>query len=298
MSMLMAGRVSVLSPAKINLHLEVYPRRDDGYHDLLSVFQSVSLFDEMEARSLKSKDVCTIEGDFDFPPEKNIVWTCCELFRRETGFSGGVGFIVKKRIPEGAGLGGGSSNAAAALRALNVLSGAGLPDEGLARLGARAGSDVPFFCREAAALVSGRGDLIRGLRPRTDFSLLLVVPAVRVATRDAYGWLDAAAACATPDKSRSRTIVRSYLDDPPATWGFFNSFYPVLCGREPVFERIREELAAEGAAFASLSGSGSAMFGVFTDERKAVRAREVMAERYAAAEHVVPLAAVPDAILQ
>ncbi len=293
----MAAVVRVLSPAKINLHLEVYPRREDGFHDLLSVFQSISLVDEVEARSLKSKDVCSIEGDFDFPPERNIMHRAWELFRRETGFAGGVAFSVKKRVPEGAGLGGGSSNAAAALRALNRLSGLELPPEDLARIGAMAGSDVPFFCLESAALVSGRGDRVSGLPPRTDYAVLLVVPRIHISTRSAYEWLDAAGSLSRPETDRESALRRSFLRDSPSDWRFFNSFYPVLSERAPVFAEIRKELVGLGAAYAGLSGSGSGMFGVFPDRRDAERAGKVM-EEGRAVKIAFPLEGMPEAIVQ
>ena len=136
----------ILSPAKVNLHLEVYPKREDGFHPILSIFQMISLYDEIEIRSLTVSNVCTIDGNFDFPPEENIIWKSWNLFRRETGIRRGVAFSVVKRIPRGAGLGGGSSNAGAALRGLNRLFETGISSRRLAELGSEAGSDVPFFC--------------------------------------------------------------------------------------------------------------------------------------------------------
>lgn len=294
----MSNKVRVLSPAKVNLHLEVYPKREDGFHALLSVFQMISLYDEMEIRSLTNKDVCTIDGNFDFPAEDNIIWKTCQIFRRETGIRNGAGFTVLKRIPQGAGLGGGSSNAAAALRAMNALFRAGLTGEMLAVMGAEAGSDVPFFCREPAALVTGRGEIIEKLPPRSDYVLVLVIPSVRISTRTAYSWLDDAGAAANPDESRGRDIARKYTGESPENWGFSNSFYSVLRGKEPVFDEIRRDLLNRGAVYANVSGSGSAMFGVFLDKNKALSVRDVMAARYPAVEIAFPLDRIPEAVLQ
>jgi 4-diphosphocytidyl-2-C-methyl-D-erythritol kinase len=299
----MSEKARVLSPAKVNLHLEIFSKRGDGFHTLLSVFQMISLYDEIEIRSLTTEDVCEIAGDFPFPPHKNIIWTCCRIFREKTGVKRGLSFTVKKRIPQGAGLGGGSSNGASVLRALNGMFGTGLSAVELSALGAEAGSDVPFFCRCPAALVSGRGELIEGLDPRTDFFLVLVVPPLRVNTAAAYGWLDAARRPGQPALSSPAAGSREYLKnmyegESPENWRFFNSFYPVLKEREPVFDHIRRRLLDGGALYANLSGSGSAMFGVFGDKNTALRCRQSIADDYPDTEFLSPLAGMPELILQ
>lgn len=296
-SLLMTDTVRVPSPAKINLHLEVYPRREDGFHNLLSVFQAVSLFDEVEVRSLKSKDECVIEGSFNFPPEENIIYRSWQVFRQETGFTGGVAFRVKKRIPLGAGLGGGSSNAAAALRALNILSRCKLSPEELAQMGAQVGSDVPFFCRDVAALVSGRGEELKSLPSRRDYSLLLLVPPIHISTGAAYKWLDEVGGLAPGEENRRLAVEEDFLRRLPGEWGFFNSFFPVLAKREPILAECREKLTGLGADFASLSGSGSAVFGVFSDSGQASRAETILAKDWEV-NRVFPLDGMPKAVVQ
>jgi 4-diphosphocytidyl-2-C-methyl-D-erythritol kinase len=294
----MTERVRILSPAKVNLHLEVYPKREDGYHPLLSIFQMISLYDEIEVRSLTISDVCTIDGNFDFPPEENIIWKSWNLFRRETGIRQGVGFSVVKRIPRGAGLGGGSSNAGAALRGMNLLFRTGIPSYRLAELGSEAGSDVPFFCTAPAALVRGRGEIVNGIPGRTDFWLVIVVPAIRINTKTAYGWIDAKGIYEMPDEKRGDNIIKTYLTRKPGDWNFKNTFFPVLQKNGPVFKEILDRFLDLNAVYANLSGSGSAIFGVFLDREKALCVREVMAKKYPIAELVVPLDRMPDAILQ
>jgi 4-diphosphocytidyl-2-C-methyl-D-erythritol kinase len=294
----MALRARVFSPAKVNLHLEIYPKRDDGFHPLLSVFQMVSLCDEIRVRSLKESDVCDIAGDFDFPAERNIIGKCCRIFREETGLRAGLRFHVRKLIPQGAGLGGGSSNGAAALRALNAMFGAGLSDERLAALGAGAGSDIPFFCMAPAALVEGRGEFVAPLAAREDFFLVLVLPPLRIGTAEAYGWLDAEGAAACPSGGRARDIRLMYEEGSPENWRFFNSFYPVLQKREAVFGEIRQSLLGAGAFHAAVSGSGAAMFGLFRTKSGAKRAEAALKMKYPRVKFLFPLAGMPEITLQ
>lgn len=294
----MMSRVRILSPAKINLHLDVFPIREDGFHSILSIFQMISWYDEIEVRSLKTQDVCTIEGDFDFPQEDNIISKVHELFARETGRRDGVAFRVRKRIPRGAGLGGGSSNAASALRALDALFQTRLTSKRLMELGAMAGSDVPFFLGAAAALVSGRGEHIEVLPGRTDFWLLIVLPEVRIGTRDAYRWIDEDGLFPVRDEKRAELLSRKYRCEKPADWNFSNSFYSALRARFPEFEKIRKLLKHNGATAAAVSGSGSALFGVFSDEKNAREAGYRMKELCPIIQVARPLARRPRVVLE
>jgi len=287
----------VLSPAKVNLHLEIYPLREDGFHSLLSIFQMVSLYDEIRVCSLTDDDVCTITGNFDFPAEDNIIGKCCRIFREQTGIRTGLSFDVRKRIPAGAGLGGGSSNGASVLRALNAMFQTGLSPVDLAAMGAKAGSDIPFFCSAPAALVSGRGEFIEPLAARTDYFLVLVVPPIHVGTAAAYGWLDKAQMTAVPSADRAGYIRALYERENPAGWDFFNSFYPVLMEKEPVFGDITRRLRDAGALYASVSGSGSALFGVFQSEIDAKKTEKLLKKTYSCTEFLSPLAGMPEVVL-
>ncbi|HOV37207.1 MAG TPA: 4-(cytidine 5'-diphospho)-2-C-methyl-D-erythritol kinase, partial [Spirochaetales bacterium] len=137
----MVGRVRIQAPAKVNLHLEVFPPREDGYHPIYSIFQSVSWFDELEICSLKEDKTCIIEGEFPFPPENNLIWKAVKVFLSCIGKETGLRIRIKKEIPMGAGLGGGSSNAASTLVALNHLFNLPFTDEELALMGEKIGSD-------------------------------------------------------------------------------------------------------------------------------------------------------------
>lgn len=285
------GSVRVLAaPAKVNLHLEVLGRRADGFHEILSLFQAVSLCDRLRLRSLKQAEALSVRCTVPIAFEHNIVTAAVRLFRRTTGLSAGVEVSLEKRIPIGAGLGGGSSDAAATLRGLNAMYGHPLEAGRLLQLAARLGSDVPFFLGSSTALVSGRGELLRAIPGRRDYRLVLVWPGFEVATREAYAWLDERqrdpAGCGQVSAAE---LERRYRSLPPAQWGFFNSFQPVVAARYPVIAELTESLRRAGAEPAGVSGCGSAVFGVFVSRRAALRAAARARGVYSRVEVVSPL---------
>jgi 4-diphosphocytidyl-2C-methyl-D-erythritol kinase len=231
----MGSALDIDAPAKVNLTLHVGERRADGYHRLISLFQMISLYDRIRIRSLKTDDSYRLEGDCGVPAEENIITRAVELFRRRTGLRRGVRIQVEKNIPLGGGLGGGSSDAAAVLVGLNQLFAGGLDDGGLCSLAAELGSDIPFFLGKAAALVSGRGEIVEPLTPRRDYALVLVYPGFPVDTREAYLWLDARRSersgpggARRGDALQSRPagpaeLKRMYSHTAPASWTLFNS---------------------------------------------------------------------------
>lgn len=270
----MGYRLTLNAPAKVNLHLEILGRRPDGYHEILSIFQAVSLYDGVRLRSLTSREDLRLKCSVPIPQQANTVTRAVELFRRATGINQGIGIELDKRIPLGAGLGGGSSDAAAVLAGINSLFGAPLGAEALLRLAAQLGSDVPFFLGRGAALVSGRGERVKSLVSRQDFLLLLVYPGFAVLTREAYGWFDAEAGAVSGVRMPAEELQARYLSKPVADWGFLNSFRPVVEKRFPIIGELIRGLAGFGACFTGLSGSGSAVFGAFTESaaaRKALR---------------------------
>ena len=153
----MRSEARTLAPAKINLHLEIGSRRPDGFHELVSIFQAVNLFDTLLVRVAGGAGEMRLAGEFGFPPSQNIVTRAVEAFRAETGIADGLEVSVDKRIPMGAGLGGGSSDAAATLRCLRALLCPRLPMERMEALAASLGSDVPFFLGAAARAGRGKG---------------------------------------------------------------------------------------------------------------------------------------------
>jgi 4-diphosphocytidyl-2-C-methyl-D-erythritol kinase len=259
----MAQSVRVQAAAKVNLHLRIYDRRIDGFHGILSIFQALSLSDSIVIRSLKESETIEIDGDFDCPARATTVYKAAEAYRAATGIRKGLAISVDKRIPAGAGLGGGSSDAAALLLGLETLWGGGLGSSALADLGASIGSDVPFFLSSGAAIVSGRGERVEPIRAREDLAVVLAFPRFSISTAWAYGLLDRA----RPDGSgeadpSARELEAAYYRD-VRLWPFANSFEAVIGASKPEIPAAKRVLLGAGASFAAMSGSGSSVFGVF-----------------------------------
>jgi 4-diphosphocytidyl-2-C-methyl-D-erythritol kinase len=277
--------LNIKAPAKINLHLAVKGKRPDGFHDLESIFLALDWGDSLCFECGGAEAQCAIQTVWDIPvdqaviqPEENIVFKAVSLFRARSGFMRGLRIRLDKRIPLGAGLGGGSSDAAATLLALNRLSGAELPPVALRELAEDLGSDVPFFLGGKAAFVSGRGERIEQLVAPEGLSVVLVYPGFASNTRAAFALLDSDGheRCV----SRPREELIRALGGSPADWPYHNDFLPVfLAAGMEVYGDLLEELRRLGADFVALSGSGSTCFGVFSDEGAASRAVEALRAR-------------------
>ena len=288
----MQDGIVVAAPCKINTHLRVFDRRADGFHGIESVFQALSFGDELRFESLKERFACDVRMDGPVPPERNIVHKAVAAFRRKTGFEGGIRIHIEKRVPFGAGLGGGSSDAAAALLALERIWGCLLPQEDKEQLAAELGSDVPFFLSGGTAFVSGRGEEVHPIEANLDYAIVLVHPGFPSDTAAAYRLLDEARADGSfeahaelsPDSVGAAALLS------PGEWPFFNDFLPVLRRISPAYDEVLNGLRDLGAGFAGLSGSGSACFGVFDDLQSAVRAERGLVHRWPFVRTAVPLA--------
>ncbi|MBR9990606.1 MAG: 4-(cytidine 5'-diphospho)-2-C-methyl-D-erythritol kinase [Gemmatimonadetes bacterium] len=259
--------VRVLARAKINLSLRVLARETSGYHQIETVFCALELADEIEitrAHGDVTLEVTAPPGEPGIPPDlgpvgSNLAMRAAAAFFEATDLDGGVHIRLTKRIPAGAGLGGGSSDAAAVLRALNQMSAQALADTSLLALGSRLGSDVPFFLADAAlALAWGRGERMLPLSPPPAARVVLAVPRERVSTADAYAALD-------PARAPTPMVLRSL-----STWRDIasvahNDFEDVIFARHPHLRDVRQSLEDAGATIARMTGSGSVIFGVFED---------------------------------
>lgn len=276
--------LSIKAPAKINLHLAIGGLRTDGFHSLTSIFQAISLYDEVEVR-LDDTGAVNLVCEVDCPPEKNTMYraaTFCLEHARRQGLPAAIGVAIraKKGIPDGAGMGGGSSDAAAVIKAMARFHPAYYSAESMAAIAAEVGSDVPFFLGSACALVGGRGELLEALESRTDYSILLGYPGFSINTAAAFRTLDAYRAASrwqelSPDRGTwvpesRRSLSEAYHSGDPGSWSFRNDFFESLIPVYPALGRCRDLLIESGACFASLSGSGSTVFGVF----KASESRE------------------------
>ncbi len=268
-----ARGVRVAAPAKVNLHLEVLGRRADGFHDLVSLFLAVDLSDLLSIERTRIDGPITVRGMPGVRDAENLVVRAIELFRRRAGLAEGIEAVLEKRIPIGAGLGGGSSDAAAALRGLQALFGSPLSGDEIADCARELGSDVPFFLAGPAALAEGRGERLRALAARLDVAVVAVTPAVRVSTVDAFAWLDedrtgrapagraggvAASGGPSPD-----AVARAYRETAPGSWPFSNSFDDPVLRRLSSVAAVRERMRAAGAPSPRLTGSGSTVIAVF-----------------------------------
>jgi 4-diphosphocytidyl-2-C-methyl-D-erythritol kinase len=288
-----------LSPAKINLSLNIGPKRNDGYHDLVSLFQMIGLYDEIVLEAEEGEGNCLTEGMDHVPAESNLMTKAARLFLVKTGLKKDIRIRVTKNIPEGAGLGGGSGNAGMVLRALRALFLPDLSDIRLADWGRELGSDVPFFCLATAACVTGRGEIIRSVPARTDFFCTVAVPDFGISTAEAYGKLDDSRAGAenSPLPGRQDLIDR-YTGTDPAEWTFTNDFQPVLAGRYPLYSEAPDLFRGNGASFSLLSGSGSSCFGLFSSAEKARAAAENLRNFFSETYFSAPLDTIPEIIVE
>jgi 4-diphosphocytidyl-2-C-methyl-D-erythritol kinase len=258
------------APAKLNLGLQILGKRPDGFHDLVSIFQSISLCDRLTFGEGEKGQMEFSCDDPDLPKgPDNLVCRAVDLFRKVTGTARGVRIHLEKRIPHGAGLGGGSSDAAAVLTALNQLWAGGLTLKELQEIGLELGSDVPFFMRRGTALVRGRGERLRYIPWRTNPIYLLVSPVFRIST----AWAFANYKKPLTEKGGYATFLNSVNPDELSISELFrhlqNDFLPLVLQTYPEAVDILDHLQNSGALAASMSGSGSTMFGVYEDQLKA-----------------------------
>ncbi len=259
----------VRARAKVNLRLRVLGREVSGYHALETIFLALDLADEIDIELASSDIHIEVSGDSAVPADRSNL--CCRAvarFGEAIGRDPSVRIRLRKRIPSGAGLGGGSSDAAAVLVALNEAEGAPLDAAELAALGGTIGSDIPFFVSGAAmALGWERGRRMLPLPPPPRRPVLLVVPPFQIPTAEAYAWLSADRASAPAVEHGFALPAAERL----ARWSELerlaaNDFESVVFPRWPALERARDALRTAGAGIALLCGSGSCVFGVFTDE--------------------------------
>lgn len=258
-------KIVIDAPAKINLFLYVLGRRDDGYHEIFSLMQAVDLADTLEVVRA-SRFSLEIFGISDVrPDENNTISKAREVLSHYIGGSVNVAVRLYKKIPVGAGLGGGSSDAASFMLAVNRLMNLNLTRDELIDLGAKVGSDVPFFFGRGTAIVRGRGEVIEDIELPVGYKILLVVPKFRkVSTKAMYSNLKK---FLTPPEIFYKISSFNFWEILP---GFSNSFVDVLGEVEPRYIDWLCHMKSIGADLALPTGSGVGYFGIFRDESKAV----------------------------
>ena len=263
-----ARSVRIRACAKLNLTLRVLGVRGDGYHELRTTFQTVALHDTLTFTETAgpfrlecNEPRCPLD-------ETNLVWRAAQLMWRQRGMAGraaGVTARIVKRIPIESGLGGGSSNAAAAIRGLQVLWRMTLDAAALRRIARELGADVPFFLEGGSALGIDRGDTLFALADLPRYSVVLVMPPFGVSTRDAFRWWDSAR------RAGAGRVTAGSLPNLPGS-ELVNDLQAPVGRRHPEIDRIGRQLMRLGALFASMSGSGSTVFGLFGSREDAMRA--------------------------
>jgi 4-diphosphocytidyl-2-C-methyl-D-erythritol kinase len=262
----MTAAVRIAAHAKINLFLRILARDGSGYHQIETAFALLELADELEVQRVDSGVTLVVEGPDLGPPEDNLAVRAARAVLEATGNRFGVALRLTKRIPVRAGLGGGSSDAAAALHAVNALAGNAVPRHELLHLAARLGADVAFFASGAPlALAWGRGERLFRLPAPPAAPALVAVPVIAVATPDAYRWWDEA----NPTPVARGPVA---LDaEAFATWGSIgrlggNDFESPVFAKHPELRTLYERLAGTGPVWVRLCGSGSALAAVYKKE--------------------------------
>ena len=256
---------TVTAPAKLNLHLDITGTRPDGFHTLVSIFHGIDLGDELRFHGDPRGTGTKVIGEFDCLPEENLIVKAADLINKTLGRSETFSIEAVKRIPAGAGLGGGSSDAAAVLRGLNRFYGEPLSRKDLQQLGSRLGSDVPFFLGEStAALVTGRGEILRDLPPLKGFQVILLVPPVHIGTPEAYRMFDREGGIS--GLISEEEVLRFYGALHASPWPFYNSFSRTLVSGYAEIRDALDILERWEPLYRGISGSGSSVFAVFSED--------------------------------
>jgi 4-diphosphocytidyl-2-C-methyl-D-erythritol kinase len=260
----MAARLRLRSFAKINLDLRVLNKRADGFHELRTIFQTISLADTLDIEYGAGRTRIDVKSNLNIAD--NLVVRAADSVLKTAGRTGRIGFVLQKRIPLGGGLGGGSSNAASVLLALPLLLRKPLPMEKLLELAGGLGSDVPFFLLGGAAIGLGRGTELYPLPDVSSRPALLIAPGIHVSTADAYARLGrelTTGSYARTIGSFQSVAWRIANASPIEDWGAVNDFERVVFRLHPQLKSIKGKLLKLGARLALMSGSGSSFFGIF-----------------------------------
>jgi len=270
----MKSGISARAYAKINFGLRVLPGRFDGFHKIESIFQTIDLFDELSIAE-KAEKGCLIHCSSMKLPESNTLTKAYNAFCRVVSKEvPGIRLELKKGIPSGGGLGGGSSDAAALIRMLEKLCCVRLSEKQLDYIASETGSDVFFFMHcddegKGCALVSGRGECVKKIQSRDDLYIVLIFPEVSSSTKEAYELVDEFLATGnvlvSPEFDELELVYRRQ----PENWTFINTFTPVISTKYPEIGCAIEALRALDCDYAQMSGSGSTVFGVFASRQLA-----------------------------
>lgn len=265
--------------AKINLGLDVLGRRENGYHDVRMVMQTIHLYDDVILEKTKEPGI-HLETNLSYLPvdENNIAYKAAKLLQDEFGITEGIRIRLKKYIPVAAGMAGGSTNAAAVLFGMNRMYGLGLTEQQLKDRGVKLGADVPYCIMRGTVLAEGIGEILTPLPPMPKCYVLIAKPGISVSTKIVYEKFDALKDVEHPDIDRLMLgLENGNLAEVAASMG--NVLEGVTIGLYPAIENIKQVMIQEGALNAMMSGSGPTVFGIFEDRRTAKKAYNVLKEK-------------------
>jgi len=250
--------MKIKAPAKLNLCLEIMGKRPDGYHEISSIFQTVSLFDKIDAEP--SDEIVLYTPDFNLPYQDNIIYKTAINMRHQYDVSKGAKIVLQKEIPISSGLGGGSSDAASTIKILNRLWDLKLPSKELLSFSSTIGSDVPFFIEGGTSFVSGRGELIRPLPDLELGWMVIIVPHIAIPDKTAtmYSYLDKDHFTSGGLSRKLEARIRNGGDCPPQL--MFNGFFEAALGNQLGLENILSILEEIGIKEIHLTGSGPSLF--------------------------------------
>jgi len=268
------GHMKILSPAKINLFLQITGRRIDGYHDLVTLLCCVGLYDTVSlVFGAKETTVACVHPNVP-EDETNLAFGAASLFLKALNKNEGVKISIEKKIPVAAGLGGGSSNAAAVFLGLNRYYGYPFSQDELMHMGLSIGADVPFFIFRKPAIGSGIGEKLEAYQGLEKLKILLVFPGFGVSTAEVYKSLNLGL---TKCKNKLRyTLLNNHSFDP--RYHLCNDLETVVASKHPAIFAAKEALIGQGALGALMSGSGPTVFGLFSDIDKARKAGRILSQ--------------------
>lgn len=274
----MNDTVTLKALAKINLGLDVLGRRENGYHDVRMVMQTIYLYDNVTVEKTEEAGIHLTCNLFYLPvDENNIAYKAAKLLKDEFDIQGGVRIVLDKHIPVAAGLAGGSANAAAVLVGMNRLFSLGLTQEDLMKRGVSLGADVPYCVMRGTVLAEGIGEILSPLPPLPKCCILIAKPGINVSTKTVYEKLDSQEITAHPDiDGILEGLDKQDLHKVAASMG--NVLENVTIGDYPVIEEIKDVMKENGALNAMMSGSGPTVFGIFDDRAKAKQAQQRIRE--------------------
>lgn len=283
----------IKSPCKINLCLYVHNKREDGYHDLTSIFQLIDLWDEIKLK-INNTGKIDVVGDFDCSLEDNLIYKAAKLFCERANIADGMVFEVVKNIPAGGGLGGGSGNGASVLKLLSYIYKDRLSVKEIYEIGSSLGSDIPFFLKSPTSMVQGRGEHVDSIETVEGYYILTVNPRIHISTKEAFSELYKNGGIEPKNSALANNLISLYKKGVKYFHNYKNSFEIAMQSDYTFIQDIKTILKECNCDYASLTGSGSTMFGIFTNYDEALRAKKVLSQKNYIIKLVKPLSYFPE----